>query len=360
MATSSKQPKLTNELLMDLTKEETLFDHLPDEVQLKIFKFLEIEDLMHCAQVSKRVRRICQDESIVKKVNLYEKVVPSAFIAHILEGGCKYINLRDAKIVGALKLSRNDYDVKYLNLDCCTADQGVLEKLISSCKSLQKLSLCNLELNSNAVFFPHQELHTLDLNAFKGLDLELMTNILSCEKLTDVSFRYIHRLSNDLVQYLVENLSSDIKKVSLGGIDCLTDEHVKTLVKRCKKIEELELGGCTNITEGSLTSIVEHCNQLVKLDVSVHLPSVQGRNPFLKVKSMLKLKVLNCQHPKRFSEETDFLRRFMPHLEINQEVLKYGGLGIADPNKSIKPEDGIWDIFFKTIKLFPKNSDPFH
>ena len=49
MATSSKQPKLTNELLIDLT----LFDCLPDEVQLKIFKFLEIEDLMHCAQVSK-------------------------------------------------------------------------------------------------------------------------------------------------------------------------------------------------------------------------------------------------------------------------------------------------------------------
>ena len=67
MATSSKQPKLTNELLIDLT----LFDCLPDEVQLKIFKFLEIEDLMQCAQVSKRVRRICQDESIVKKVNLY-------------------------------------------------------------------------------------------------------------------------------------------------------------------------------------------------------------------------------------------------------------------------------------------------
>ena len=107
MATSSKQPRLTNELLMDLTEEETLFDHLPDEVQLKIFKFLEIEDLMHCAQVSKRVRRICQDESIVKKVNLYRKVVPSEFIAQILEDGCKYINLRDAKIVGALKLSRN-------------------------------------------------------------------------------------------------------------------------------------------------------------------------------------------------------------------------------------------------------------
>jgi len=75
---------------------------------------------------------------------------------------------------------------------------------------------------------------------------------------------------------------------------------------------------------------------------------------------MPKLEVLNCQHPHRFSGETNFLRTFMPHLEINQEVLKYGGLGIANPNKSIKPEDGIWDIFFKTMKLFLKNSDPFH
>ena len=75
MATSSKQPKLTNELLIDLNS----FDCLPDEVQLKIFKFLEIEGLMHCAQVSKRVRRICQDESIVKKVNLYRKARTTRF-----------------------------------------------------------------------------------------------------------------------------------------------------------------------------------------------------------------------------------------------------------------------------------------
>jgi len=119
----------------------------------------------------------------------------------------------------------------------------------------------------------------------------------------------------------MENLSSDVEKVGFGGIDCLTDEHVKTLVKRCKKIEELDLGGCRNITEDSLTSIVEHCDQMVKLDVSVNLPSGQGWNPFLKVKSMPKLKVLNCNHPRRFSEETYFLRRFMPHLEINLVVV---------------------------------------
>ena len=328
-------------------------DHVPDEVQLSIFKFLGTEDLISCAHVSKRLRRICQDESLWEKVDLNSKLVPSEFIEQILENGCKYINLNGAKIVGGLELSRNDYDVKYLNLDDCIADQGVLEKLISSCKSLEKLSLCFLNLNSNVMeSLNNQKLQTLDLTLFKGLNLELMTDILRCEKLTDVSFRLNRHLSNDLVQYLVENLSSGVEKVSLGFMECLTDEHVKTLVKRCKKIEELDLGCCSNITEDSLTSIVEHCDQMVKLDVSINIPSVQGRNPFLKVKSMPKLKVLNCQHPRRSSEETNFLRKFMPHLEINQVV--GGDLGIADPNKSIKPEDGLWDIFVKTIKLFPE------
>jgi len=49
----------------------------------------------------------------------------------------------------------------------------------------------------------------------------------------------------------------------------------------------------------------------------------------------------------------------MPHLEINREV--FGGdlglLGIANPNESIKPEDGIWDIFVKTIKLFSETPE---
>ena len=373
MATPSKQTKLTFEILNDLTKEETLLGHLPDEIQLKIFKFLGIEDIICCAQVSQRTRRICNDESIWEKINLYSKVVPSKFIDQILQKGCKYINLRNAKIVGALKLSRKDYNVKYLNLTNCTADQGVLEKFISSCQCLQKLSLCNLELNSNAMkSLSHHGLQTLELSACRALNLELITKILSCKTLTEVSFRYNYLPideSNNFFQYIVENLSSSIEKVSLGGTSCLTDKHIKILVQRCKKIKELEICGCRNITEDSLTSIAEHCDQMVKLDVSItnigflldwtgcpNIPlmvPVQGRSPFLKVKSMPKLKVLNCQHHKRPSQETENLRNLMPHLEINCQVFG-GDLHIAEPNESIEPEDGLWHIFVKSTELFPE------
>jgi len=338
-------------------------DHMPDEVQLNIFKFLDFDDIIRCAQVSKRTRRICHDESIWKKVNLYAKTVPSEFIEQILENGCQYINLFCSKIVGGLKLSRNHYDVKYLNVSDCKADEGVIEELISSCKSLEKLSLGSLEqIRVNVLkHLNHQQLQTLDLNTFKGLDLGMTKSILSCKTLTEISFFTNWYLSHASVQYLVENLSSDIKKVSFSGVHSLTDEHVKTLVKRCKKITALEIGGCPNITEDSLTSIVEHSKQMVELDVSgrnLGLLSVQ--RIFLKVKSLPNLKVLNCQHEKRSSQETENLRKLMPHLEINRD--QFGGdLVIASPGYPWRPwrhssGNGLWDIVVKTIKLFPEKS----
>ena len=359
MATSSKRPKFLNEVLYDFTVEKT-FDHLPDEVQLKIVKFLEIKDLIRFAQVSKRSRRISHDESIWKKVNLYEKVVPSEFIEMILENGCRYINLKSSVIVGNLNLSRNNYDVRYLNLSNCHANEGVLEKLISSCKSLQKLSLHLWSSTSNAIIYcNYQQLQTLDLTSFRGLDLELMKNILCSKTMTEVSFRNNTYNSDWPIQYFVENLSSDIEKVSLGGMRNLKDKHVKILVERCKKIKELDLFGCINITDDSLTSIVEHSDEMVKLDISktnigfaLSWDNRFRRNPFEKVKSMPKLKVFNCQHPERSKQDIENLRKFMPKIIINGGA--YGGdQDIADQNESIKPEDGLWDIFVKRIELFP-------
>ena len=48
-----------------------------------------------------------------------------------------------------------------------------------------------------------------------------------------------------------------------------TDEHVKTLVKRCNKITHLDLT-CTLITNDSVQSIIKHLNtSLEKLNVSM-------------------------------------------------------------------------------------------
>ena len=45
-----------------------LISLLPDEVILKIFAYLDIIELIHCGQVSKRFREISKDETIQKRI----------------------------------------------------------------------------------------------------------------------------------------------------------------------------------------------------------------------------------------------------------------------------------------------------
>ena len=70
LATSAKRQKISAKTL----------DDLPDEVLLKIYAFLSIKNLVCCSGVSKRIRRVCHDESLWQKINLYGKIVPSKFL----------------------------------------------------------------------------------------------------------------------------------------------------------------------------------------------------------------------------------------------------------------------------------------
>ena len=77
-------------------KSSTNLQDLPNEVLLKIFGYFDTKELIRCAQVSKRIRLICYDETFWRKINLYKKTISLPFLEQILENGCKYISLCDA------------------------------------------------------------------------------------------------------------------------------------------------------------------------------------------------------------------------------------------------------------------------
>ena len=49
-------------------------ENLPNEILLKIFDYIEIEDLIICCQVSRRIRTIVRDDSLWQKVNQQTKI----------------------------------------------------------------------------------------------------------------------------------------------------------------------------------------------------------------------------------------------------------------------------------------------
>ena len=279
---------------------------LPDEVILKVFTFSKTKDLIRCGQVSIRFRNICQDAELWEKINLCCKKIPAAFIQKVLDNDCRYLSLANSRVKGTLDLAKEIYPVKYLDLSNCDASNDtVLEELVGSCYSLQKLSLSKLTLglHSNMVQNIVQNGFTLkvlnlcsmkqyvrdmapeeedlsnpysyytksDFADRKGLVSPLSFEsihliVTNCPVLTELNLRDTY-LSDKSRTFLVNNLTENIEKLDLNYLN-MKDRHVITLVNRCKKLTCLNLMG-TSITNNSVTSIIENLfGTLIKLGLS--------------------------------------------------------------------------------------------
>ena len=80
------------------------FEDLPDEILLKIFQYLNMKEIVYCAQMSKRIRKITHDQSLWQKINLYQRKVKAEFVEQILSNGCKYLSLNCAELLGDIKV----------------------------------------------------------------------------------------------------------------------------------------------------------------------------------------------------------------------------------------------------------------
>ena len=114
-----------------------------------------MKELLQCAQTSKRLRDICHDSLLwtsPTRLNLYFTTVPCELIKYILDKrSCKYLSLWSAELLGNFNLCETTKQLKYLDLNFCKANDGVLSELISSCQSLEKLSMKNLTLNGKLI-----------------------------------------------------------------------------------------------------------------------------------------------------------------------------------------------------------------
>ena len=365
-------------------------DDLPDEVILKMLGFLNIEELLLCGQVSKRLQAIANDESLWL-YNLYERKVPYDFIEKAAGNGCQYLSLAGCNILHFTGKSKTSFKLKYLNVS--RVPKGVQE-LVQNCSALQKLSVAGLTLDSDDIQYICQNSKTLqvldladckfDLHELKesqigqtlqDLELEycnfvtklfqdLLTN---CAHLTELNIGTYSIMSCDTlldrpIHALVDNLTRTILKVNLRGQDNLQDEHVKKLIKRCNNITHLDLSG-TSITNDSMHSIIEHLKtSLEELNVSSN--NVDFASLF-QLKSMPTLKTLICDEPVNDISGIENLKQQLRHISINDIFQEVDLYYIASPFKRVKAYDNIdkewiWEIRANRQDLFAKlecNSD---
>ena len=346
-------------------------ERLPDEMLVRIFSYLTIQELclLRDSHVSTRIRRICNDKSLWKKVDLSGQKVKAEFIKTILENGCENLNLQNTLIDGSIKLSKIS-KLTYLELERIEryrigenreVSKSFFNEILLSCRSLQKLVLgepaYDLALLQRIFSQNGQTLQALNFGAYYDtifkwsctsileLDFWMQSMIFvkliltHCTKLQEINLEYCD-LHHDALNQLVSGLSPEIEKVSLPGNDEVTDEHIETLVSRCNKITALDIGSgygrriqycdISCLTNNAITSILNHLKNLTELDVTgcsnITLEKV------LELES-LQLQVLNFGFNKemnsKYLDEMPGLMKKLPHLIINKKendiIISVGG-----------------------------------
>ena len=322
-----KEHKIYNQCQEDYSELQKInLVNLPNEIILLIFSFMDIGSLIRCAGVSKRMRVICHNNLLWEKFSFKNQKIPARFIEEMVIHGCKYINLSYTEILGDVNIEKTNTSVKYLVLDG-PGNINFSEQMLRNCQGLTKLSLNNATLNSkllNAINCC--QLTTLNLCSARNIsDYESLKYILESSKnVKDISFKCANTsistfppygLSNHLIYCVVNFLASNVVRLSLSGQSHLNDDHVTTLVSRCKQLEELELHSARKITNKSLSAIICQAKNIVLLDIAC---TNIGSEALADLRLLPKLKKLNCLKRDPEQEEIESVKEKLPHVIVNQ------------------------------------------
>ena len=121
----------------------------------------------------------------------------------------------------------------------------------------------------------------------------------------------------------------------------VTDENVKDLVKRCKKLASLTFGKTRwkiglNIDDIIMTTIIENLKHTLE-ELNVLDFGNISYEKLLELKSMPKLRLFNYEETS--NKELENLRKYLPYLKICQSRVV-----VALPKPDMSSKSKIWEI----------------
>ncbi|XP_034048793.1 S-phase kinase-associated protein 2 [Thalassophryne amazonica] len=220
------------------------WDHLPDELLLRILFYLPLQDLLRMCTVCKRLYRLGFDEPLWHSVDLEGLTHAGPALQQVLNTGvcrlrCPHSFIEEPPFTGTEAVK-----IVHMDLSGSIIPTPVLESILCRCQLLECLSVEGLQLSDHIVHCLSRNPNMLQLNVsgcsgFSAVALGHMLASLSRMEQLNISWC---DFSNDHVKSVVSHVSSGVVQLNLSGYrQNLTLEDVKVLVLRCPNIETLDL-----------------------------------------------------------------------------------------------------------------------
>ena len=383
-----QEKKVSNDILRGAHIEA-----LPDKILLKILSklrkwngglsgyespYFTIKfDLFNAGQVSKRWRRLANDESLWNKIKINSCAMPVELIEKCLKNGCEYLNLNHSHLINFESNLINvptGIKLKYLRVGGNYDEWGtefnhepdevkkerknhdaMVNQLMksSNLKSLEKLSYKKVLLDLDPLVFNNCNSMT-DLR-ISTVKLDLRDMKLICHNLLELSDLSLIdcSLENESITFLCQNVTSKIKKLSISlnkedkrrknQAKDVTSDQITALGQKCPNLELFFLGGEEyTLSESTLDSIIDNLKYLVCL----RLPKYLGEySKLLRLGEISNLKNLNVSHITGKLLKT--AKKDLPKL-----VIKKCWWGVASSTHTwVKSSSALWEIDCDTVDL---------
>lgn len=328
--------------------EEDVFSKMADEIVLLVFRWLPKVTLAKCALVCKRWYRLCQDESLWKRLDLGLRTVPPGVVGQIMSRGCSVLRLARSTLVppvfrnpatGQTTFSSSLSKLQFLDLSMATVELSCLERILNSCRSLRKLSLENVPLSEACCLAIglNPGLEVLHLAMCTGFTLPGLNMILmGCANISELNLSWAE-LTEAEVRLLCSSLTKKLERLCLAGYrEKIQDADILNLVRCAPLLRELDVSDATLLTAQTISLVVDHLPRLESLSTSRCYKITPSSYLLLRgCPTLLYLNVFRLLRDLALEE----LKSKLPGIEINRHLFS----AIARPTVGIR-RTSIWEL----------------
>ncbi|XP_038053169.1 uncharacterized protein LOC119725708 [Patiria miniata] len=301
---------LTLQLICDSPRggdDVSIWELLPDEILLHVFRYLSYKDLIKCAASCSRFHRIAMDDSLWRTIKLHKRQVSDFSLTQIGERHPTSLSLTQCygNIVtenGLRNLFRCCADtLQELNVSGCTGGDLTGDSLLlhaSRCNHLTSLDASWSQATDNglsAISDSCQRLTSLCLNGCQSVSDECLNRVIKkhgrslrvlevlgcvqlspetlqligqeCRNLHTLNIGQCYKVTDECISQLVSHLRN-LKHLDMRGCKQIRDSCVRKIVRNCKRLQTLVLANCTHITNAAMVEIATYLPTIRSLDVS--------------------------------------------------------------------------------------------
>ncbi|RAH41448.1 F-box domain protein [Aspergillus brunneoviolaceus CBS 621.78] len=295
---------------------------LPDELKMRVFRYLNPREIVRCSAVSKAWNKMCYDGQLWREVDTtdYYRDIPSEGLVKLMTSGGPFV--RDLNLRGCVQLKdqwRTDGEritdlcrnVVNFSLEGCRVDKSTIHYFLLRNPRLEYINLSGLLTVTNSamkiIAQSCPQLEILNVSWCTGVDTSgLKKVVVACPKLKDLRASEIRGFDdvefatelferNSLDRLIISrtDLTDESLRALMHGVDpeidvlldrpivpprrlkhldihqCpdLTDQGVKSLAWNVPNLQGLQLSHCSELTDDSVIPIIQTTPCLTHLEL---------------------------------------------------------------------------------------------